>query len=36
MASKQVRWFSCDSKDGSLMLVTFGRMYDIVWVNQNK
>jgi quercetin dioxygenase-like cupin family protein len=36
MPSKQVHWFTCTSKDGCLMFVTFDRTYDIVWAKQNK
>lgn len=32
MPSKEKHWFSCKSKDGCLMFVTFDRVYDIVWV----
>lgn len=36
MPSKQVHWFTCNSKEGCLMFVTFDRTYDIVWVKQDK
>jgi quercetin dioxygenase-like cupin family protein len=32
MPSKEKHWFSCKSKDGCLMFVTFDRVYDIFWV----
>jgi quercetin dioxygenase-like cupin family protein len=32
MPSKEKHWFSCKSKDGCLMFVTFDRAYDIFWV----
>jgi|SRR5579864_532344 len=32
MLSKEKHWFSCKSKDGRLMFVTFDRAYDIFWV----
>jgi quercetin dioxygenase-like cupin family protein len=34
MPSKQTHWFTCTSKEGCLMFVTFDRKYDIVWVKQ--
>jgi quercetin dioxygenase-like cupin family protein len=36
MPGKQVHWFTCNSKEGCLMFVTFDRTYDIVWVKQDK
>jgi quercetin dioxygenase-like cupin family protein len=36
MPSKAVHWFTCTSKDGCLMFVTFDRTYDIVWVKEKK
>jgi quercetin dioxygenase-like cupin family protein len=36
MPSKQVHWFTCNSKEGCLMFVTFDRTYDIVWVKPDK
>jgi quercetin dioxygenase-like cupin family protein len=36
MPGKAVHWFTCTSKDGCVMFVTFDRTYDIVWVKQNK
>jgi quercetin dioxygenase-like cupin family protein len=36
MPSKQIHWFTCTSKEGCLMFVTFDRKYDIVWVKQEK
>ena len=32
MPSKANHWFSCKSKEGCLMFVTFDRTYDIFWV----
>ena len=32
MRSKEKHWFSCKSKEGCLMFVTFDRTYDIFWV----
>ena len=32
MPSKANHWFSCKSKEGCLMFVTFDRAYDIFWV----
>ncbi len=36
MPSKAVHWFTCKSKDGCVMFVTFDRTYDIVWVKEKK
>jgi quercetin dioxygenase-like cupin family protein len=36
MPGKAVHWFTCKSKDGCLMFVTFDRKYDIVWVKDKK
>lgn len=36
MPSKAPHWFTCQSKDGCLMFVTFDRTYDIVWVKPVK
>jgi quercetin dioxygenase-like cupin family protein len=36
MPSKATHWFTCGSKEGCLMFVTFDRKYDIVWVKQEK
>jgi quercetin dioxygenase-like cupin family protein len=36
MPGKQTHWFTCTSKDGCLMFVTFDRKYDIVWVKDEK
>jgi quercetin dioxygenase-like cupin family protein len=33
MPAKAVHWFSCSGKDPCLMVVTFDRKYDIVWVD---
>jgi quercetin dioxygenase-like cupin family protein len=33
MPSKAVHWFSCSGKAPCLMVVTFDRKYDIVWVD---
>jgi quercetin dioxygenase-like cupin family protein len=32
MPSKEKHWFTCKSKAGCLMFVTFDRVYDIFWV----
>ena len=32
MPSKEKHWFTCQSKEGCLMFVTFDRAYDIFWV----
>jgi quercetin dioxygenase-like cupin family protein len=32
MPGKEKHWFSCNSKEGCLMFVTFDRAYDIFWV----
>jgi quercetin dioxygenase-like cupin family protein len=32
MPKKEKHWFSCNSKAGCLMFVTFDRAYDIFWV----
>jgi quercetin dioxygenase-like cupin family protein len=32
MPNKEKHWFSCNSKAGCLMFVTFDRAYDIFWV----
>ncbi len=31
MPSKEKHWFSCKSKEGCLMFITFDRVYDIFW-----
>lgn len=31
MPNKEKHWFSCESKNGCLMFVTFDRAYDIFW-----
>jgi quercetin dioxygenase-like cupin family protein len=36
MPGKETHWFTCTSKDGCLMFVTFDRKYDIVWVKDEK
>jgi len=36
MPGKQTHWFTCMSKEGCLMFVTFDRTYDIVWVKDEK
>lgn len=36
MPSKVKHQFSCRSKEGCLLFVTFDRTYDIFWVNQQK
>jgi quercetin dioxygenase-like cupin family protein len=36
MPSKAIHWFSCASREGCLMFVTFDRRYDIFWVKQEK
>jgi quercetin dioxygenase-like cupin family protein len=36
MPGKQTHWFTCTSKEGCLMFVTFDRKYDIVWVKREK
>lgn len=36
MASKQVHWFTCTTKEECVMFVTFDRAYDIVWVKDKK
>ena len=33
MPSKEKQWFTCKSKNGCLMFVTFDRAYDIFWAN---
>jgi quercetin dioxygenase-like cupin family protein len=33
MPAKAIHWFSCSGKDPCLMVVTFDRKYDIVWVD---
>ena len=35
MPGKAVHWFSCSGKDACLMVVTFDKKYDIVWVDVN-
>ncbi len=35
MPGKAVHWFSCSGKDPCLMVVTFDKKYDIVWVDVN-
>jgi quercetin dioxygenase-like cupin family protein len=35
MPAKAVHWFSCSGKDPCLMVVTFNRKYDIVWVDSS-
>ena len=32
MPSREKHWFTCKSKEGCLMFVTFDRTYDIFWV----
>jgi len=36
MPAKAVHWFSCAGKDPCLMIVTFDRKYDIVWVDAHR
>jgi quercetin dioxygenase-like cupin family protein len=36
MPGKETHWFTCMSKEGCLMFVTFDRTYDIVWVKDEK
>jgi quercetin dioxygenase-like cupin family protein len=36
MPGKETHWFTCMSKEGCLMFVTFDRTYDIVWVQDEK
>jgi quercetin dioxygenase-like cupin family protein len=33
MPAKAIHWFSCSGNDPCLMVVTFDRKYDIVWVD---
>jgi quercetin dioxygenase-like cupin family protein len=36
MPGKVTHWFTCMSKEGCLMFVSFDRIYDIVWVKDEK
>lgn len=36
MPGKETHWFTCMSKEGCLMFVSFDRVYDIVWVKDEK
>jgi quercetin dioxygenase-like cupin family protein len=36
MPGKQTHWFTCLSKEGCVMFVTFDRIYDIVWIKDEK